>query len=583
MRARVFQVLSILTVWVVLVPSGVIRAGHAARQGDPVTYYMTQLAEIETLDPQRADFTSAVDVVEQLFLGLTNIHPETGEIVPEMAADWTVDDDGRMWTFTLRDDVPWVRWDPASGEAEIVGMVTARDFEYSIRRACDPRLYPYVAGMLGGIIAGCDTLADMPPDRVTAADYEQVDVHALDDFTLQIRLYAPAGYFLALTTLTAFYAVPREVVEGYGDGWTIPGVMVTNGPFMLDEYPQRDRYVLLRNPYLPGALHGPGNVDRVIIDIVENTDTAYRLYQAGQLDVVEVPATEWRFVRDDPTYADQLVARPEPVIFYFGFSYDKVPFDDERVRRAFGASVDRERFIEEVRQGRDRPMIHLTPPGVGGAVPVDEIGIDYDPVYARAQLAAAGYPHCQGFPAITIMTYTGAGDWADFLADSAHEVLGCDPSLFHIKEVAFFELFESIDPQTSTIDRPHIWTFGWGPNFPDAHDWIMPVLYCGADNYFKRPCTQVDDLLEQAAAAVDLPLREALYARATARFFGDSTGRRPIEGEYPLIPLYQRVEHLLRQPWVSGPLATDGMSGGGIHLDWITINPAAQLAARGGP
>ncbi len=367
--------------------------------------------------------------------------------------------------------------------------------------------------------------------------------------------------------------VPQEVIEQYGDDWTEVGNIVTNGPFVLDELVTGVRRVFLQNTFLPADLRGPGNVERVITTVVEDAGTVFSLYQDNQIDRSGVPAAELQSVLDDPAYADQLSQTSTLSVFYFGFAHDKPPFDNVHARRAFAASIDRNAFIQETLQGRGTPMIHLTPPGMYGAPPINEVGVGYDPEFAKAEIEAAGYPNCQGLPPLEIVAYQGAGDWAEFLSAAVERELGCDANILTIEQQEFSVLLETIDPRNAPEDRPNIWTMGWGPDYPDANNWVGDVLNCEGENTFKRPCTEVDDLITQAAQETDQNARVEEYYQIEDMFFGQ-------EGEYPIIPLYMQLSYALTKPWVTGPFDTDGLFGG-PHYDWRTIDQASQLAARG--
>jgi oligopeptide transport system substrate-binding protein len=109
------------------------------KAAEPVTVYLALGFDMTTLDPQLVEDNTSIGPVENLFLGLTDVDPKTQEIRPEMATKWTKNEAGDVWTFTLRNDVPWVHYDPATQKAEKVGMVTAQDFVFGIKRSCDPR------------------------------------------------------------------------------------------------------------------------------------------------------------------------------------------------------------------------------------------------------------------------------------------------------------------------------------------------------------------------------------------------------------------------------------------------------------
>lgn len=566
-----------------IVENGTPIRSHAWDNPLPVTYYLANGVDIITLDPQRVEDRESITAIEQLFLGLTDIHPVTNEFVPELATDWTISEDRLTWTFTIRDNVPWVRYDPATGTFERLRNVTAADVAYGIQRACDPRFAGYFNQSIVALIVGCEAVFNADPKTVQDTDFAQIAVRAPDDVTLEISLTEPAEYFLSLTTLWSMRPVMPEVIAEYGESWTSPGTIVTNGPFALVEWLPGVRWEYVRNPYLPDDLRGPGNVERVEVEYREDVDARYAKFQDSELDQTSIPSAELETVRSDPAYADKLIAIPTQVVYYYGLNQSLPPFDNVHVRRAFSAMIDRERLVQEVGQNRGLPMIHLSPPEIFGAPPIDQVGVGYDPDYARAELAAGGYSECAGLPAIVITSYFGTEKWGESLVQSAEDVLGCDPDIFAIEHIVFSSTPGWIDYPPDGPVPALLWTSGWFSDYPDAHNWLANVLGCNEEPSvvatwtlfaLSRPCNETDDLIAQAAAESDPAVRTALYAEIEERFFGP-------EGEYPILPLYMRVDFLLRQRWIAAPLETDGLFAG-VHYDWVTIDQIAQLAARKG-
>lgn len=579
---RAISLAMVVTMVVAVMPTGFTFANDAdvtltstLRQEEPITLYSTDSSQVSTLDPQRADDNVSITVIENLFLGLTNYDPLVpGDIVPELATDWSVDDSGTVWTFNLRDDVPWVRWDPVADEAEELRMVTAQDVEFGIKRACDPRLAAYYSNMAKQIVDGCDVLFDTPVEEITPESYDGVNVVALDDTTLEVNLQFEAGYFFSQTPMWIYRPVPQEVIEEYGDDWTEVGNIVTNGPFVIDEFVLGVRRVFVRNPLYPADLAGPGNIERYVQTIVEDQGTRFALYQDNQIDVSGVPVAELQAVLEDPEYSEELNQVADLAVFYFGFAVNKAPFDNVNARRAFSAAVDRNAFVQEVRQNRGIPMIHFTPPGMFGAPPINEVGVGYDPEFAREQIAEAGYPNCEGFPNLEIVAYTGAGTWAEFMSAAVESELGCDPNLLTIEQQEFSVLLETVDKNNAPEDRPNMWTLGWGPDYADANNWVNEVLYCEGQNDFTRPCSEVDDLIIEAAEESDSERRIELYYRVEEMLFGE-------EGVFPIVPLFLRLDYTLTKPWYDAPIETDGLFGG-AHWDFRSIDQEAQMAAREG-
>jgi oligopeptide transport system substrate-binding protein len=579
---RAFALVLTLTIVAALLPLDFLRAlkaddllGGPLRQTEPITSYWLDAGTIVTLDPQLATDSVSIDYIENFFLGLTDASPLVpGQVDPELATAWTVSDDGLVWTFTVRDDVPWVQWDPARHRATILRMVTAGDIEYGIKRACDPHTKSEYGYVVAGTVAGCADALAISPDQFTDADRDLVQVTALDDTTLQVTLNFPASYFLSQTTMWVFRPVPQEIVEQYGDEWTRLGVLTTNGPFVFDEQSPARR-VLLRNPHIPADLIGPGNVERLIISTAEDAGSAFDQYERNLIDQTSVPTTQVQAILADPAYAAELRQVFNPSVFYMGFAFDKSPTDNVHVRRAFSAVIDRQAFIRDVQDNLGVPMIHFTPPGMFGAPPHDQIGVGYDPDYARAQMAEAGYPNCEGFPPMEIAAFPGGVDWVVFLINALQRELGCDPNLFTIEQHAFESLIDAVSFRQDAADRPHMWTLGWSPDYNDANNWVNDVLGCESlHNDMKRPCSEVDELIRAAMIESDPDTRIAQYAQIETMFF-------EADGLFPIIPLSMPVGYVLHKPWFSAPVETDGIYGG-EHFDYLTVDQAAQQAARGG-
>jgi oligopeptide transport system substrate-binding protein len=173
--------------------------------------------EPPTVDPQLATDTTSVQCDEMFFLGLTDFDDKTLEVIPELAEKWEVSSDGLKWTFTMRKDINWVQYDPASGKVEVKRPVTAKDVEYGVKRCLDPATasdYAYVLYVLKG---GQEFNTQTVTDPVSA---DTVGVKALDDYTIEYEVVAPAGYFPGIAGMWIGRPTPEEVIKEHGDSWT---------------------------------------------------------------------------------------------------------------------------------------------------------------------------------------------------------------------------------------------------------------------------------------------------------------------------------------------------------------------------
>ena len=405
MRRLLLCMLFVVACFVLLIPSTLSFAAASEvvftaryRQDTLVTLDLASPSEILSLDPAIASDGVSITALENLFLGLTDLDPITNQIRPEMATHWDISEDGTIWTFHLRDDVMWMRYDPATNSATAIRPVVAEDFVYGIKRSCDPRYDGYYGTVIANVIAGCDVINMIWPEEVTddMVFGDTTQVRAIDEQTLEITLSKPAGYFLSMTSMWPLFAVPREAIEEYGEDWTVPGNVITNGPYFVHENWRGVGRVFVRNDALPTDLYDGGNIERVANTLIEDSATIFALYHHNRLDVTSVPAAELEQVLT--SNSPELLQIYDLAVFYIGFAHNLPPFDNVHVRRAFSAIIDREAFVQQIRQRRGVPMIHFTPPGMLHAPPVDGVGVVYVPDYAREQMVLAGYPGCEGLP-----------------------------------------------------------------------------------------------------------------------------------------------------------------------------------------
>lgn len=178
--------------------------------------------------------TGSKNVLENLYLGLTNINPITREIEPELASHWTASEEGRVWTFYLRDDVYWMQYDPVTGTAESLRLVVASDFIPRFTNMCFPT------------ILGCTSFVDAEQlDANQSVPAGTSLILAPDDFTLVFQLEYPSQAFLAYTTSEMFHPLFNDAPFSNGSK---AGSIVTNGPFFWHEgYYNDDKLIFVRN------------------------------------------------------------------------------------------------------------------------------------------------------------------------------------------------------------------------------------------------------------------------------------------------------------------------------------------------
>ncbi len=542
--------------------------------GDVVTSYGYSTTELPTLDPQKGEDVVSINNIENLFVHLANYDLETADIVPEAATSWVVSEDGLTYTFTIRTDIPWVKHNPETGEVkqEVDAdgnprFVTAYDFVYGIKRACDPNLASYYSSVIAPVIVGCNEVLNVEdPENIDPALFDAIGVSATDEETLVVNLPEPASFFISMTPMWTLAATPQWAIEEYGDEWIEAGNIVTNGRYVLNGWEHGVSRTLVRNPLMPKDMQGTGNIEKFVTNVVPDTSTGYALWLNNEVETSGIPDAELE--AHLANFADETIQVPDLAVFYIAFRTTKAPFDDARVREAFSAAYDRETFVAEVRQGQGLPMKHFAPPGIFGAAPIDEVGVGYDPEYAAQVLADAGYPNCEGFPQVTLLGYSGQStlNWIEFAQANWEENLGCSADLIKIEQQDFSDLLAST--LADDAEAPHMWTLGWGPDYADQNNWAGDVLYCTTNTRILRECSEADALIEEARFETDPAKRIEMYRQVEEMFFGKG-------GEFPFIPIFLRIAYVAEHSWMD---RIPSLFGGEQFYNW-SIDVEAQAAA----
>lgn len=493
--------------------------------------------DLPFVDPQAVNSQLEIDLAENLFIGLTRMNPMTQEIEPALAASWDVSENGRIWTFNLRDDVFWVRpQETSSGwTLDPIAPIVAEDVVWAIQRACQRETnMPDVVVLF--VIQGCEDIHDL--GTVAPTELARVGVSALDTQTVRFTLTKPSAYFLTITSLWFTRPVPKALMNDPEEPWTTPENYVTSGAF----YRLPDRSTLRANPLWP--LPFTGNVDSVTYIFVQEEDKAVELWDEQGLDVVTLPPGSQEVYQE--RFGERLQFLPEQTLFYLGFNFDSGVFKNADIRQAFSAAIDREALVEALYAGQAIGMRHLTPPGVLGAPLPDEVGMGYDPDQARILMAESQYGNCRLMPPITYLANTSDLSLlqAELIRDMWIEELDCTEEQIVIEQTQFGSLLANTRRDAGAA-RPDIWELGWASYFPDAHNWLNDLMHCQeSENRMNRPCGEVDDRIRQAGLEQNLAARLAAYREIESTFFSQN-------GLMPVIPLYTPGDYLLVQGWLA--------------------------------
>jgi oligopeptide transport system substrate-binding protein len=470
-------------------------------------------SEPPSLDWQTSTDSVSFDVVSNIMVGLTQYTPDL-QCAPACAKSWEVLDGGKRYVFHLRDDVKWT-----DGKRLVAG-----DFEYAWKRLLNPATAAQYAFFLYDI----ENAFEYNTGKIKDANL--IGAQAIDDTTLEVKLKKPAAYFIFLTAFCPSYPQRKDVVERWGDRWTEPDHIVTNGPFYLKEWQHEYKITLAANA---NFFEGPPKLKQMKLFMVPEQATAFALYENNEIDYVDnrsfsTPDVE-RY-RNSPEYQNIPLLRNN----YVAFNVTKHPFTDARIRRAFSMGMDRTVFPRILRRG-ERPSYSWLPPGLAGYSP--ESGMQFNPQEARRLLSEAGYPNGKGFPRAGLL-YPNREDTrliVEAIQDQLKRNLNVHVDLVNNEWKVYLE--------TLHRDPPPIFRASWGADYPDPETFMNLFTSHNGNNNTRWKNPAYDHLIEQAEGEQDPAKRANLYQQADTMLCKEQA---------IIAPTFLATQNVMVKPWVHG-------------------------------
>jgi oligopeptide transport system substrate-binding protein len=438
---------------------------------DKADFIMSNGSE-PTIDPSLLNDVPSTNVGLGLFEGLMQYDPTTNKGAPAMAESYTISPDGLTVTFKLR-KAQWSDGHP----------VTAGDFVYGLERICDPKTAADYAYMPGMVIKGAD---DFTNGKIT--DFSQVGIKAIDDQTLQFTLTGPAPYFVDMTCHNAFWPLPKWCIEKYGNEWTKPGNIVTNGPYTLKEWKPQEYVFLVKNAKYWDARNVKLRGIKILAS--DNDSTNYNMYKSGEVDWMHgIALSKIDEIKLRPDYQQSA----QVATYYYEFNVTKKPVSDVRVRQALAMAIDKQTLVDKVTKGGQIATDGMVPPMAGYS---PKTGLTFNADQAKKLLAEAGFPNGKGFPTLTIVYNTNEGHKAiaEYIQQQWKTNLNINVVL---KNMEFKTLIDLRSKQHDfTVARA-----GWVGDYLDPNTMLDLFVTGGGNNDGLYSNAQFDKLIEGARMA----------------------------------------------------------------------------------
>jgi peptide/nickel transport system substrate-binding protein/oligopeptide transport system substrate-binding protein len=464
----------------------------------------------DNYDPRSLDPAVSTDVptgraVGYLFDGLTRFTPDA-RVEPALAERWDVSPDGTRYTFHLRRGVTFHDGSP----------LTAHTVIASWRRALEPATKSGAASFLFPIKGAKDF------NGGTARSIS--GLAAPDDSTVVVTLAEPLAIFTKMLAMPVAAIVPENVPANFGEH------PIGTGPWKLVEWKHDDYLLFAKNP---SYFDGPPAADTLRARIIAEPSTAVAEFESGNVDVLQIPASEASDWVEDESRSPLLMSTPALELVYVGINTTRGPLADARVRQAINYAIDIPRIIERLIGGRGTRAAGVIPPALAGYDSTRK-PYPYDPAKARALLAASG--HANG---IDVELWVGMVPIYTRIAETIQAYLnavGIRTKIVQRESAAARAAARKGETDMILKD--------WYADYPDAEDFLYPLLHgankgAGGNVSFYQSRT-FDSLVTASRRELDETKRNALYRQADSLAFVDA----------PMVFLYFYDELYAVQPWL---------------------------------
>ncbi len=481
---------------------------------------------ITSLDPAFSRNRETIWACNHLYNGLVQMDDNLN-VLPCIAKNWEISEDGKTYTFHLRNDVTFHDHELfKDGKGR---KVTAHDFEYSFNRIIDTEVASPGAWLLNNI------------DYVEERGFKAFE--AMDDTTFNVYLTKPFPPFLGILTMQYFSVVSPEIVMNYKRDYR--NNPVGTGPFKFKIWDEGNKMVLVKNEnYF--EKDDKGNqlpyIDGIAVTFIKDKEAEFLKFLTNELDFVNGPEGDNKssiFTNDGklkPAEKEKfnLFTNPQLNTEYLGILVDedldivtKSPLRKKLVRQAINYGFDKKSMMAYLRKNIGTPAnAGFIPKGLPSFDDQIVKGYDYNPEKARELLYAAGFPNGDGLPEITIYTTKDYVDLCEFIQHQLNEIgfkikIDLNPGITHRELAARSKL--------------NFFRKSWIADYPDAENYLA-LFYSKnfspqGPNITRFKNFEFDKLYEKSQAETNDSIRRHMYQEMD----------KIIIEEAPIVPLYYDV------------------------------------------
>ena len=458
---------------------------------DQKVFRYNEHANINTLDPAFSRTLQDNSVCNQLFNGLVQLDANLN-ILPSIAKKWTISEDGKTYSFSLRKDVCF-------HEHELFGKdctrtVVAEDFTYSLNRLRDDKIAAPGSWVLNKVD----------------------DFKAINDTLFEIKLKQPFPAFIGLLTMKYCSVVPKEIVEYYGSEFR--SKPIGTGPFKFKRWEENIKLVFRKNHnYFEKDENGNSlpYLEAVAVTFLPNKQSEFLQFAQGNIDYISGLDASYKDelltakgkLRTSYTESVNMTQGPYLNTEYLGFylDSDSPEIKSELIRKAINYGFDRKKMITYLRNG-------IGNAANGGFIPIGlpgynkSSGYTYQPEKAKQLVKQFIKESGISNPEITLTTTSNYLSFCEFIQREL-EKTGLKINLDVMPEATL--------RSARSNGKVDLFRSSWIADYMDAENYLS-IFYSknfapNGSNYFHYKSAQFDSLYNKAFTVTDIENRKHLY------------------------------------------------------------------------
>ena len=466
------------------------------------------------IDPYNVQEDQGTQVEFQLFDSLTNYDYDKKEIVGLAAESFEANDDATEFTFHLK------KAKFHNGEE-----VTSKSFKRGWERVVNPKsavataYTPSEVSYHLSLVEGYDALQNGEADELSG-------LSCPDDETFVVKLSAPYADFAYVASHPALAPVPEAAEKDAKNYYLAP---IGNGPFQMDGKWEDGQEINLKKF---DGYYGDdkAKVDGIHFNIQKDVETAYKEFQAGNIDICDVPVAQIDAAKKDRGESkdgyhmkdgQRMLLGSEPSTYYLTCNNNKEPFNNADFRKGISLAINREAICKSIFKGTRTPADGIVPPGIDGYKEGAWEFSKYDVDAAKEYLDKAGYPekNDKGDRGLTItLSYNQDGGHKEIM----ESIIG------DLEKVGI--TVESDTPEWKAVLQKYtdgdyqFGRLGWIADYPIMDNFLYPLFHSdslGGDNRSGYSNADVDNMINEARATVDDKERIAKMQEADAKIASD--------------------------------------------------------------